>query len=71
MPIYEYQCIQCGERFEVLQAMGDDGSKLGCPRCDAQHPKRLFSSFSNLSSIKSKVSETSCPTCSNDSCGLP
>ena len=31
MPIYEYQCTQCGEKFEVRQSIGEDGSKLNCP----------------------------------------
>jgi putative FmdB family regulatory protein len=31
MPIYEYQCISCGEKFEVRQSIGEDGSKLNCP----------------------------------------
>ena len=26
MPIYEYQCSQCGEKFEVRQSIGDDGA---------------------------------------------
>jgi putative FmdB family regulatory protein len=70
MPIYEYQCAQCGERFEVLHPMGDDGSKLSCPKCNAQSPKSLFSSFSNLGSSTSEVSETSSPTCNTNICGL-
>ena len=45
MPIYEYQCTQCGERFEVRQSMGEDGSKLHCPKCTAQNPERVISSF--------------------------
>lgn len=45
MPIYEYQCTQCEEKFEVIQSIGEDGSKLTCPKCTAQNPRRLFSSF--------------------------
>lgn len=54
MPIYEYECTQCGERFAVHQAMGEDGSKLNCPKCQAQNPKRLFSSFLSPGLNKSK-----------------
>jgi putative FmdB family regulatory protein len=68
MPIYEYQCTQCGEKFEVRQSIGEDGSKLTCPKCDTQNPKRLFSSFSSPGSSSSEIS---CPTCTTGTCGLP
>ena len=45
MPIYEYQCTRCSERFAVLQSIGEDGSKLHCPKCNTQNPKRVLSSF--------------------------
>jgi putative FmdB family regulatory protein len=71
MPIYEYQCTQCGEKFEVRQSIGDDGSKLYCPKCKTQNPKRLFSSFFSPNSSASELSDISCPTCTTGTCGLP
>ena len=71
MPIYEYQCTQCGETFEVRQSIGEDGSKLSCPKCHAQDPKRKISSFFNPGPSASKTSGISCPTCSTGTCGLP
>ena len=71
MPIYEYQCTHCEQRFEVRQAIGEDGSKLSCPECHAGTPKRLFSSFFSPGSSADGLSETSCPTCSSGVCGLP
>jgi len=71
MPIYEYQCTQCGEKFEVRQSIGEDGSKLDCPKCKTQNPKRLFSSFFSPGSGKTKASEISYPTCSSGVCNLP
>ncbi|MBA7470483.1 hypothetical protein ES707_05770 [subsurface metagenome] len=71
MPIYEYQCTQCGEKFEVRQSMGEDGSRLSCPKCSAQNPRRLFSSFFSAGSSSSELSETSYPTCSTGTCQLP
>ena len=32
MPIYEYECEQCGVRFEKLQRMTEP-SLTGCPEC--------------------------------------
>ena len=40
MPTYEYQCEQCGERFETFQSIKDDPVKT-CPKCRAP-VRRLF-----------------------------
>jgi len=45
MPLYEYQCTQCGHRFEVLQRMGEGGDGLSCPSCQAPRPEKKFSTF--------------------------
>jgi putative FmdB family regulatory protein len=71
MPIYEYQCTHCGERFEVRQAIGEDGSGLSCPKCHAGEPKRLLSSFFSRGASVTEPSEVSCPTCNSGVCGLP
>jgi putative FmdB family regulatory protein len=71
MPIYEYQCTRCGERFEVRQAIGEDGSDLSCPRCRTRNPKRLVSSFFSPGSGSTEASAKSCPSCSSGVCGLP
>jgi len=68
MPIYEYQCIQCGDKFEVRQSIGEDGSKINCPKCNAPNPKRLISSFFSPGSSTDDFSGMSCPT---GTCGLP
>ncbi|MBA7702482.1 hypothetical protein ES703_111251 [subsurface metagenome] len=69
MPIYEYQCTQCEERFEVRQSIGEDGSKLHCPKCTAQNPKRVISSFFSPGSSKSEPSKTSPTTVRKTTCG--
>ncbi|WP_421862385.1 FmdB family zinc ribbon protein [Motiliproteus sp.] len=33
MPIYEYQCGDCGHQLEALQKISDD-ALTDCPRCD-------------------------------------
>jgi putative FmdB family regulatory protein len=42
MPIYEYECLQCGKRTEVLQRMGE-GPIAACPACGGE-VKKLISS---------------------------
>jgi putative FmdB family regulatory protein len=45
MPLYEYRCRGCGERFEVLQRLGATGDDVFCPRCGGARPERLLSTF--------------------------
>ena len=43
MPIYEYQCEQCGTRFEEIQQMSDPNVEQ-CPNCGKGPVRRLLSS---------------------------
>ena len=40
MPIYEYECRQCGKRTELLQRM-DDAPLATCPECGGEVRKLL------------------------------
>src|SRR5437763_636865 len=42
MPLYEYQCTQCGERKEVLQKFSDPPYSH-CPKCNGAMKKLLSS----------------------------
>ena len=44
MPIYEYECQKCGERFEYLHWSGEDDKFLKCPKCGDDKPRRVVSS---------------------------
>ena len=45
MPLYEYLCRGCGERFEVLQRLGASGDAVPCPSCGEERPQRVLSTF--------------------------
>ena len=42
MPIYEYECLNCGKRTELLQRM-NDAPLAACPNCGGE-VKKLISS---------------------------
>lgn len=42
MPIYEYECLQCGKRTELLQRM-DDPPLAACPQCGGAVRKLISS----------------------------
>ena len=50
MPIYEYQCISCREKFELLRRLSDKDSEIKCPRCNKTGVKRVLSTFATTSS---------------------
>ncbi|MGD0658947.1 MAG: zinc ribbon domain-containing protein [Syntrophorhabdales bacterium] len=50
MPIYEYECKKCEERFEVLQKADETTDQICCPKCGAEKPERLLSAFCSVGS---------------------
>ncbi|MFP5288442.1 MAG: FmdB family zinc ribbon protein, partial [Thermoanaerobaculia bacterium] len=40
MPIYEYECLSCGKRTEVLQRL-DEAPLASCPKCGGEVKKLL------------------------------
>ena len=49
MPIFEYDCLECGEQFEHLQRKADNS--VHCPACGKDRLRRLVS----LSSVSSEA----------------
>ncbi len=45
MPIYEYQCKECGHRLEALQKISD-APLQECPQCQQQTLSKLVSASS-------------------------
>ncbi|MDX6634706.1 MAG: hypothetical protein QOF06_909 [Solirubrobacterales bacterium] len=43
MPIYEFECEECGVRFEELVA---SGQAAACPACGSERTRRLLSAVS-------------------------
>jgi putative FmdB family regulatory protein len=42
MPLYDFECNTCHERFEALVTSSEPPT---CPACGAADPKRLYSTF--------------------------
>ncbi|MBF0344704.1 MAG: zinc ribbon domain-containing protein [Nitrospirae bacterium] len=53
MPIYEYNCLDCGREFMLFQKMGASESDSACPQCKSTKVKKLISSFSCSSDTSS------------------
>ena len=59
MPIYEYQCEDCGEKFEKLVPMSAK-TNPPCPKCSSEHVKKKISMVASSQSGCSSCSSTSC-----------
>ena len=53
MPIYEYLCESCGNKFEKLVRRSDDVLGSGCPSCGQKHLKQEYSTFAALGASES------------------
>jgi putative FmdB family regulatory protein len=42
MPLYEYECSACGNRFEQIQRFSDPPIEV-CPKCGKQEVRKLLS----------------------------
>jgi putative FmdB family regulatory protein len=49
MPIYEYECEKCNEKFEVLHFSHESEEDLECPACQGRRLKRVQSPFNSTS----------------------
>jgi len=47
MPLYEFRCRQCGERFEKLVRSSSEPEYPKCPQCGTRAVERLRTRFGN------------------------
>ncbi|HLH17651.1 MAG TPA: zinc ribbon domain-containing protein [Bryobacteraceae bacterium] len=69
MPIYEYQCQDCGNRFEKLVRRTAEADALECPSCGQKHLKQELSVFAAHANGASKTPEM--PVCPSGRCSNP
>ncbi len=64
MPLYEFQCAQCGTEFEelVLSSKPEAVAKVTCPTCDSPKVRKKVSAFASSISggTSSSASAASC-----------
>jgi len=56
MPFYEYECKDCGERFEQLVSISDASQKQVCPHCGGKNTEKQLSVFAAKSSSSAGAS---------------
>ena len=44
MPVYEYKCKSCGEKFELYRYSTEiEADKIACPKCGTDNLERVIS----------------------------
>lgn len=66
MPTFEFQCRDCGEKFEVLIGVGR-ADEPRCPACGGVNISRLMTAF-RLGARSNGGGGSSCAGCSSTSC---
>ncbi len=62
MPIYEYRCKHCEERFEQLVPMRTEHPPVTCPHCGTQEVRKLLSTFASVESNRTSSQSNCAPT---------
>lgn len=68
MPIFEFQCEECGEVFEEL-VLGNINEEIVCKKCKSPKVKKLISqvAFKSGSKFVSSLG-SACSTCKGGTC---
>jgi putative FmdB family regulatory protein len=61
MPIYEYQCLECGKKFERLVRSRSASVAIECPQCGGRKVEKLLSAFGVQTT--GSAGDFTCPTC--------
>ena len=66
MPIFEYQCRDCGTKFEKI--LGSAGATVTCRHCASPHVEQLLSVFA-VAGVSSQMAPSENGPCG--ACGAP
>ncbi|MGD9143433.1 MAG: zinc ribbon domain-containing protein [Dehalococcoidia bacterium] len=74
MPLYEYVCSECDNKFEVLRPLDQAENEACCPECQ-KSARRVMSTVSVFTTSPGGVPKTvpgstgsSCASCSSGNC---
>ena len=66
MPLYEFECTECGCRFEELVSSYKDVDMVVCAKCGAEELKRVYDGKYYLGIVSNSSSEFSDNSDSDD-----
>jgi putative FmdB family regulatory protein len=69
MPIYEYVCGKCKNKFELLRPFNRSQEGAECPKCHGESKRILSTCYAKTSSERGESQGSSCSSCSSGNCG--
>jgi putative FmdB family regulatory protein len=60
MPIFEFECLECGAGFEKLVKTAGTNPEVACPKCGGRRVEEKFSTFSSAATGGSATSSKGC-----------
>ena len=67
MPIYEFQCADCGTRKEILFRTSDEKIEMKCDKCGSENLQRMLTA-SNFAIPGGPAANAAKPTKSHHDC---
>ncbi len=55
MPVYEYKCKSCSEKFDIQRSLCESDEEVKCPKCGSAGAERVYSSFGKNTIDKLKM----------------
>jgi putative FmdB family regulatory protein len=43
MPVYQYECGKCRQRFDFRREIGESDKEAKCPECGSESVRRIYS----------------------------
>ncbi|RPH60909.1 MAG: zinc ribbon domain-containing protein [Chloroflexi bacterium] len=71
MPIYEYLCLDCDKKFEIIRPISQSDAPLKCAKCGGERVKRSIAVFYAMSgghSVAGTGGGCDCGSCSGGNC---
>ena len=69
MPMFEYICADCGEKYDILFKGSEKSDMIACPACTSRNYTKKFSTFS--ASVSGAPYSSSDYGCASGTCGVP
>ncbi len=60
MPIYEFECLECGVQFEKLVRKAGATGEVSCPMCESRKIEEKLSAFASVSKGGTSTKSSAC-----------